>query len=202
MKVLLVGQPNVGKSSLLNALTGAKVIISNYPGTTVDVSTGEAVIGGRKFTFIDTPGVYSLTPSSEEEKVTDGIILEGDYDFVIQVIDATALERGLIITLQLAELGVPMIVALNFWEEAEKRGILINRDMLERILGVPVVNINPVKRNLKELVERLDEAKPSRYTFSYDDHIEIAIAEVMKRLKYEGKLSRRVLRSNSSKVTP
>ena len=190
-KALLVGQPNVGKSSLLNALTGAKVMVSNYPGTTVDVSSGKAIINGEEFTFIDTPGAYSLSPSSEEEKVTDRIVLEGDYDFVVQVVDATSLERSLIMTLQLAELGVPMVLALNFWEEAEEKGIFINVPLLEKLLGVPVVRINPVKGNLDELKKRINEAKKPTYVFSYDDHIEMAISEVLKRLTYNGKLSKR-----------
>jgi len=190
-KVLLIGQPNVGKSSLLNALTKARVMVSNYPGTTVDISSGRAVINGEEFLFIDTPGAYNLSPSSDEEKVTDRIVISGDYDFAIQIVDSTSLERSLIMTLQLAELGVPIILALNFWEEAEERGIFINVPLLERLLGVPVVRINPVKGELKELKNRLNEARKPTYTFTYDDHIEMAISEVLKVLDYKGKLSRR-----------
>ena len=186
-----MGQPNVGKSTLLNALTGAKVIISNYPGTTVDISSGKVVIDNKEYLFIDTPGAYSLSPSSEEEKVTDRIILEGDYDIVIQVVDATSLERSLIMTLQLAELRVPMILALNFWEEAEKKRISINMLLLEELLGVPVVKINPVKRELEELRKRLKDARKSSYSFTYDDHIEMAISKVLNMLDYRGNLSRR-----------
>ncbi len=190
-KILLIGQPNVGKSSLLNALTNAKVIISNYPGTTVDITSGKAVINGKEFLFVDTPGAYSLSPSSEEEKITDGMILEGDYDFVIQIVDSTALERSFIMTLQLIELGLPMIVALNFWEDAEKREISINRSLLETILGVPVVRINPVKGKVEELKNKLDDAKTSYYSFFYDDHIEFMISEVLKKMDYKGKASKR-----------
>ncbi len=187
----MIGQPNVGKSTLLNALTGAKVIISNYPGTTVDVSEGTAVIGGKRCLFIDTPGAYSLSPSSEEEKVTDRIILEGDYDIVVQVIDATSLERSLIMTLQLVELGVPLILALNFWEEAEKRGIFVDVSLLEKILGIPVVKINPVKRDIEKLKKRLKDARKSFYKFTYDDHIEMAISKVLNVIDYGGNLLRR-----------
>ncbi len=186
MRVLLVGQPNVGKSTILNALTGARVMISNYPGTTIDISSGSLMINGENHVFVDTPGVYSLTPSSEEEKVTDRMILEGDYDFIIQVADATSLGKNLILTYQLAELGKPFILALNFFEEAEKRGIRIDVAFLEKIVGVPVVRVNPVKRRMEELLNRMGDARPSRLTISYDDHIEEAASRIEEILTVSG----------------
>ncbi|MCS7232886.1 MAG: ferrous iron transport protein B [Synergistetes bacterium] len=193
MKVLLVGQPNVGKSTLLHALTGAKVEISNYPGTTVDVTEGKATIKGDSYIFLDTPGVYSLTSSSEEEKVTEKLILEGDYDFIIQVVDGTAIERSLITTLQLAELGVPFIMAVNFYDEAKERGVIIDLKALEEILGVPAVRINPLKGDTKELIDRIKEAKRSKFKIRYDDHIEEGITKLEQELNYSGKLLKRGL---------
>jgi len=192
--VLLVGQPNVGKSSLLRALTGARVEVSNYPGTTVDVLVAEAVIGGVRYEFVDTPGVYNLYPSSLEEEVTERAILDGGYDFVINVVDATALERSLLVTVALAELGVPMIVAVNFWEEAERRGIRVDVARLEELLGVLVVRVNPLRRGgVEELVSRLGEARRSSLTVRYDDHIEEAIGEALGCVPVDAWLSRRGL---------
>lgn len=191
MKTLLIGQPNVGKSSLLNALTGAKVVISNYPGTTIDFTKGEARIKGKNYSFIDTPGIYNLFPSSIEENVTEKIVLSADYDFIIQVADAVALERSLVITISLIELGLPIILAINFWEEAEKKGIHIDEKKLEEKLGIKVVKINPIKRKgITQLIDNIDKAKKSNFEIIYDDDIELAIKEVMKKLP-ETKLSKR-----------
>ncbi len=180
LKVLLIGQPNVGKSSILNALTGAKATVSNYPGTTVDITVGRAEINGTKYVFVDTPGIYNLFPSSMEEEITEKAVIEEDYEFVINVVDATALERNLIITVALAELGIPMIIAVNFWEEAEKKGIRIDYQRLENLLGVPVVKVNPFKKGgLKELISRINEFRKPSFHVRYDDHIEEAINNLL-----------------------
>jgi ferrous iron transport protein B len=193
-RVILLGQPNVGKSSLLNALTGASVQVSNYPGTTVEVTKAKTRINGVEYEFIDTPGIYNLYPSSLEEEVTERVVLEGNYDFAIVIIDATAVERGLAFLISVAELGIPMIVAFNFWEEAEAKGIIIDYRGLERILGVPVVKINPLKRGgLRELISRFGEARRPRVKVPYDDHIERAIEKAMKCIPENVKLSRRGL---------
>jgi ferrous iron transport protein B len=193
-RVILVGQPNVGKSTILNALTGANVRVANYPGTTVDIYRASALIDGIMYEFVDTPGIYNLYPSSLEEEVTERVILEWDYDAVVLIIDATAVERGLLLAVALAELGVPMIIAVNFWEEAERKGILIDYRGLEGELGVPVVKVNPLRRGgLRELVERLSEARPSSFEVVYDDHIEEAIREAAECVPEDARLSRRGL---------
>ncbi|MGB9781114.1 ferrous iron transport protein B [Caldanaerobacter sp.] len=191
MRILLVGQPNVGKSLFLNTLTGTKVIVSNYPGTTVDVTEGKIKVGDEYWEFVDTPGIYSLTPSSEEEKVTYRLVLEENYDFVIHVLDALALERNLIISLQLAELGIPFMIAVNFYEEALKKGVKIDLEALQGLLGVPVVVINPFKKEIEKLKKAFDLVKRPNYSIHYDDHIEEMIKVIEKEIDYGGRLSTR-----------
>jgi len=191
MRALLVGQPNVGKSLFLNTITGAKVIVSNYPGTTVDVTKGSVKVGDEVWEFIDTPGIYSLTPTSEEEKVTYRLILERNYDFVIQILDALALERNLIISLQLAELGVPFLIAVNFYEEALKKGINIDLEALEKLFGVPVIVINPFKKELDKLKSSFKLVRESNYKVYYDDHIEEMIKIIEGKIDLSDKFSRR-----------
>ena len=115
-KVALVGNPNVGKSVLFNALTGSYVTVSNYPGTSVEVARGKAVIGGENVEIIDTPGMYSLLPITEEERVARRILLEDSPDIVIHVVDARNLERMLAMTLQLVAAGLPVILVLKIMD--------------------------------------------------------------------------------------
>jgi ferrous iron transport protein B len=138
-KIALVGNPNVGKSVLFGKLTGRYVIVSNYPGTTVEVSRGTAPIYRETFEVIDTPGVNSLVPQSEDERVTRDILLEERPDLVIQVADAKNLRRSMLITLQLAELKCPMVIALNMIDECRTRGIVVDSKGLGALFGVPVV---------------------------------------------------------------
>jgi len=136
-KIILMGNPNVGKSVIFSRLTGANVIASNYPGTTVDFSKGSMRLMGEKYEIIDAPGTYSLTPTNRAEEVALKLFKEGDI--IINVVNATNLERNLYLTLEILEKKKPTIVALNLWDEAKHTGINIDVEKLEKILGVPVV---------------------------------------------------------------
>src|SRR5512136_1695478 len=129
-KVILIGNPNVGKSVIFNYLTGKYVTVSNYPGTTVEVSTGTLSVHGKKLQVLDTPGVNSLIPMSEDEKVTRDILLKEPKSYLIQVIDTKNIRRGLLISLQLLEMGLPFLILLNMWDEAKSRGIEIKIPIL------------------------------------------------------------------------
>ncbi len=135
----LVGNPNVGKSVIFSGLTGKYVTVSNYPGTTVDVSRGVGFFAGAQFQVVDTPGVNSLIPHSEDERVTRDVLLRDKPDVVVQVLDAKNIRRGLMLTLELLEYKRPMILVLNMMDEALDRGISIDSKRLGEILGVPVV---------------------------------------------------------------
>jgi ferrous iron transport protein B len=137
--VAIVGCPNVGKSVLFNALTGAYVTVSNYPGTTVEVSRGKGRLGGTVVGVVDTPGMYGLLPITEEERVGRGILLEERPAVVVHVVDAKNLERMLPMTLQLIEAGLPVVLDVNLMDEAERLGVQVDVAALERELGVPVV---------------------------------------------------------------
>lgn len=137
--VVIVGSPNVGKSVLFNRLTGAYVTVSNYPGTTVEVTRGKTRLGGQEIGVLDTPGMYNLLPITEEERVASAILLNERPAAVIHVIDAKNLERMLPMTLQLIEAGLPLILAVNLMDEAELLGICIDIPALEQRLGIPCV---------------------------------------------------------------
>lgn len=138
-KIAIVGSPNVGKSVLFNNLTGSYATVSNYPGTTVEVSRGKARIGDEEFEVIDTPGMYSLLSITEEERVARSILLNEAPILTLHVIDAKNLERMLPLTLQLLEAGLSIILVLNIMDEANKLGIKIDTARLEKELAAPVV---------------------------------------------------------------
>lgn len=137
--VTIVGSPNVGKSVLFNALTGAYVTVSNYPGTTVEVTRGKGRLDGKTVGVVDTPGMYRLLPITEEERVAREIVLRERPDVIVHVTDAKNLERMLPMTLQLIEAGLPVVLDVNLMDEAERLGMQVNVPALERALGVPVV---------------------------------------------------------------
>ena len=143
-KVFLVGNPNVGKSVIFNALTGAYAIVSNYPGTTVEVLEGSLEMGGQRWKVVDTPGLYSLRPITEEEGVTRDILLR-EAGPVVHVVDAKNLPRMLALTLELCMAGRPVILALNLMDEAEKAGVEVDISALSESLGIPVVQMVATK---------------------------------------------------------
>ncbi|MEO0072537.1 MAG: ferrous iron transporter B [candidate division WOR-3 bacterium] len=158
--VLLVGNPNVGKSVIFSRLTGIKVIVSNYPGTTVGFTKGRFKVNGEEMVLIDVPGAYTLEPTCKAEEVACEMLKDGDI--IINVVDATNLERHLFLTLQLLALKKPMIVALNFWDETKHRGINIDVKRLQKLLGVPVVPTSAIRgEGLNELKAKIKEARVS-----------------------------------------
>jgi ferrous iron transport protein B len=158
MKILLMGNPNVGKSGIFSRLTGVRVMVSNYPGTTVGYTRGQMKVGDDTADIIDVPGVYTLEPTCEADKVAMKMMEDGDL--IINVVNATNLERNLYLTLQLLEKNIPMIVALNMWDDTAHRGIDIDVKKLQEHLGVPVIpTAATTGQGIKDLVENLSQAK-------------------------------------------
>jgi ferrous iron transport protein B len=187
----LVGSPNVGKSALFNALTGAYVTVSNYPGTTVEVSRGR--LRGADTVITDTPGMYSLLPITEEERVARSMLLREPPTAIVHVLDAKNLERMLPFAFQLAESGVPMIVAVNMIDEAERLGLEVDLQGLERALGVPVEATAAVAgRGVRQLRDRLElAAAERREPVRYDEAVEEAVRRIGALLQADYVLSRR-----------
>jgi len=161
MKILLMGHPNVGKSVFFNRLTGARVIESNYPGTTVDYTKGYMRLEGKDVEVIDVPGTFSLEPKDKAEEVAVKMLDEIKEAVVICVIDASKIERGLYLALEIIERGYPVVIALNMWDVALDKKIQIDSEKLEGILGIPVVPTIAISgEGIKELVSKLKEAIP------------------------------------------
>ncbi len=193
-KIVLVGSPNVGKSALFNRLTGRYVVVSNYPGTTVEVSRGR--LRHADVAVEDTPGMYSLLPITEEERVARDMLLRGDADAVLHVVDAKNLERMLPLTLQLIEAELPVVLVLNMMDEAERLGIRIDTGRLEEILGVPVVPTAALTgRGVEDLVRRLGDAggRDVRLRVDFGAPLEEAVAAVRDVVPAGLGLSRRAL---------
>jgi ferrous iron transport protein B len=167
-KILLMGNPNVGKSVIFSRLTGVQVIASNYPGTTVEYTKGYFRVGDEKVEIIDVPGTYSLEPTSKAEEVAVKMLQEGDI--IINVVDATNLERNLNLTLQLLKTEKPIVVALNIYDEACHTGITIDIQKLEELLGVPVIPTCAITaEGIKTLVSRIAEARTGTYEYEEEE---------------------------------
>ena len=142
MTVAFIGNPNCGKTTLFNAYTGANLKVANWPGVTVEKVEGSFTFQGEKIRLVDLPGTYSLTSYTMEEQVSRNFILSDEVDVVIDVVDASALERNLYLTLQLLELGKPVVIALNMMDIVEKRGMEIDLHRLPEMLGAPVIPVS------------------------------------------------------------
>lgn len=178
--ILLMGNPNVGKSAVFSRLTGADVTASNYPGTTVDFSEGHAKINGEKYEIIDVPGAYSLEPSNKAEEVATKMLEDGDI--VINVVDATNLERNLNLTFELLEKNIPMIIALNMWDETQHQGIKIDTNQLQKELEVPVIPTTALTgEGFKELVNNLKNAKKGNQNPKTEDERWKKVGEIVEK---------------------
>jgi ferrous iron transport protein B len=192
-KVLLIGNPNVGKSALFGLLTGKYVTVSNYPGTTVEITYGNAVLNKTRSLVIDTPGVNSLIPMSEDERVTRDMLLTDRPGVVVQVADAKNLRRGLLITIQLAEMGVPFLLDLNMDDEARSRGIVVDQEKLSAILGIEVVKTVATRRSgIDKLLKSLAHPRNAAIAVRYDDAIEAGVRDIEGYLP-EAPISKRAL---------
>ena len=175
--ILLVGHPNVGKSVLFHRLTGAYVNVSNYPGTTVEVTRASARFD-REVTLLDTPGVLSLPSRSDDERATMRALLNENTRCLVQVGDAKNLRRTLTLTALLAELGVPMVLALNMHDEAAARGVIVDIPALAEELGIPVMaTVATGGEGVGELTNSLGHAQPPQALLRYDAEIEKAIGQ-------------------------
>ena len=177
-----MGNPNVGKSVVFSRLTGVRVIASNYPGTTVGYTQGFMKVGEETAGVIDVPGAYGLEPTCEAEEIALQMLATGDM--VINVVDATNLERNLNLTLQLLEKGVPMVVALNMWDEVGHRGIHIDLKRLEELLGVPVIpTVAVTGQGIKELVESIPAARAPRLPPGSHDERWAAVGNIVEHVQ-------------------
>lgn len=211
LKVGFVGNPNCGKTTLFNAYTGAKLKVANWPGVTVEKKEGAMKYHNHRFKLVDLPGIYSLTSYTMEEKLSRQFILDSEVDVIVDVADASALERNLYLTLQLIELGKPVILALNMMDIVEERGMEIDMHRLPEMLGIPCIPVSARKRtgldilmhtvaHHKEkcrhnsIVHQHPNAEESRHehkhhqelTMVYSDEIEDKIDELIVKIKESG----------------
>jgi len=183
LTIALAGNPNCGKSALFNAFTGIRQKTGNWPGVTVDRKEGRFELDGREVAAIDLPGIYSLDASSLDEEITRDYLLSRDADLIINVVDAANLERNLYLTVQLLEMGVPVVLALNMMDVARKRGIQIDTELLSQQLGCPVIPVVAISgEGTTELKARMlavsDGLEQGGFALALDEVVEQAITDL------------------------
>lgn len=186
--VAFVGNPNCGKTTLFNAITGSKLKVANWPGVTVEKYEGNLQYEGYELKLVDTPGIYSLTSYTIEEKVTRRCVLDDDIEVIVNVVDASCLERNLYLTLQLLELGKPVILALNMMDIVKERGMEIDLHRLPEMLGdIPVVPVSAARRTgldiLMHAVVHHYEEGPKKDILDYGEEVEEKLSELEERMK-------------------
>ena len=174
INVGFIGNPNCGKTTLFNAYTGANLKVANWPGVTVEKKEGKTTYKGQEFKLIDLPGIYSLTSYTMEEKVSRECIMSDEVDVIVDVVDASSLERNLYMTLQLIELGKPVVLALNMMDVVEERGMEIDLHRLPEMLGIPAIPVSARKRSGLEILMHAvahhnEYAKPGPFIHHHPD---------------------------------
>ncbi len=181
--IAVAGNPNAGKTALFNALTGSNQVVGNWPGVTVEKKEGFFVLDGKQIRLVDIPGIYALLANSEDERVALDYLLSRDADLIINILDASNLERNLFLTTQLVEMQVPMVLAVNMMDLAYKRGIVLDLEKLSESFGVPVIPLTAVSdkscsKFVRRLAEVLKQDSPIPKSIVHSENIEQAISSV------------------------
>jgi ferrous iron transport protein B len=190
-KIVLVGQPNAGKSTLFNVLSDIKAATANFAGTSVKIIQSTIQLQGRVFQLLDLPGTYSLNAMDEAEKITQRYLLDEKIDLIVNVVDSTLLARSLELSVELLELELPLVVALNMQDEAEKRGLKIDPEKLEKILGIPVVPTaalygKGVLQLMERCLQKLTRPLNSQLVLPYTAHVENLVQKLAQALPPAG----------------
>ena len=206
INIVLAGNPNSGKTTLFNALTGARQSVGNWPGVTVEKKEGKAKYNDETITVTDLPGIYSLSPYSLEEVIARNYIVDNEPDVVVNIVDGSNIERNLYLSVQLIELGRPVVIALNMMDIVQKRGMKVDIDKLSNLLGVPVIPVTASKnKGSKEVLETViklskGEIKYDPITIDYGKDLEKKIEEVMSSLSQNPAVEKYNLRWSAVKV--
>ena len=200
VRIALAGNPNSGKTTVFNGYTGARQHVGNYPGVTVDRKEGHITVEGTPVTVVDLPGTYSLTAYSQEELVARRELSAGHVQAVIDVVDASALERNLLLTVQMLEMGIPVVLCCNMMDEARAAGIHIDMEHLGKLLGIPVLPMvarsgEGLQAAMKTAIALAREGKREPLRFSYGSDRDPVIADMEKRIAESGLLTNRHLPS-------
>ena len=198
LRIALAGNPNCGKTTVFNGYTGARQHVGNYPGVTVDRKEGHITVGGKQVTVVDLPGTYSLTAYSMEELVVRRELAAGNVQAVIDVVDASALERNMLLTVQMLEMGIPVVLGCNMMDEARAAGIHIDMERLSELLGIPVLPM--VARSGEGLDEAMavairlaQEGKANALRISYGSDIDPVLLDMEKRIEDSGLLIKKYM---------